>query len=161
MGVSPMHLRERMGETPMPRKMSKVLTSLVVFLCCATGAAQERLPTHITPKVQQAVTKGLDWLAKNQGQDGNFPNSADGVQYPASMTGLAGMAFLSTGNTPSRGPYADAIHRAMRFCMSQATSSGLISSTTEFNGRSMYGHGFSLLFLASVYGMETDNKTRE
>src|SRR5690242_855291 len=122
--------------------------------------AQERLPQHITPKVQKAVAKGLDWLAKKQGPDGNYPDFQDGNAYPAAMTALAGMAFLANGNTQSRGPYADNIHRAMMFCMSQAQPSGLIAASADFNSRPMYGHGFSLMFLASAYGMETDEKLR-
>src|SRR5206468_2106359 len=95
---------------------SECMKSVVVILACilvAPSFAQERLPQHITPKVQKAVAKGLDWLAKKQGPDGNYPDFQDGNAYPAAMTALAGMAFLANGNTQNRGPYADNIHRAM------------------------------------------------
>ena len=145
--------------------ISKIASALVIVAMVAAPArtvqADERLPQHITPKVQKAVQKGLDWLAKNQGQDGNYPNSQDGNAYPVSMTGLAGMAFLAHGDTPSRGPYSENIHRVMMYCMGCAMDSGLIASRTEFSSYSMYGHGFSLLFLSSSYGMETDPKIRE
>ena len=134
---------------------------LFILILCTPALAQERLPALVTPRVQKAVAKGLDWLAKNQGPDGNFPGSQDGNMYSVSMTGLAGMAWLANGNTPSRGPYAENIHRAMLYCMSQVTPSGLISSRVEFDSRSMYGHGFSMLFLASAYGMETDPRMRD
>ena len=51
------------------------------------------------------------------------------------MTSLAGMAFLANGNTPSRGPYAENVHRAMIYVMDQAQQqSGLIASSAEYRG---------------------------
>src|SRR5438552_16814379 len=139
-------------------------TSVTLLLCLALLSplvrGQERLPLHVTPVVQKSVSKGLDWLAKNQGQDGNYPNSQDGRQYPVAMTSLAGMAFLANGNTPSRGSYAENVHRAMLYVMDQAQPSGLLASSVEYSSMSMHGHGFALLFLASSYGMETDEKIR-
>src|SRR5947207_1445165 len=38
---------------------------------------------------------------------------------------------------------------------------GMITSGSQEQGRPMYGHGFSLLFLSEVYGMETDERTRQ
>jgi prenyltransferase beta subunit len=77
------------------------------------------------------------------------------------MTALAGMAFLANGDTPSRGPYADNVRRVEEFVSSNANPNGLICTPGEFSGKSMYGHGFGLLFLSSVYGMETDEKIRD
>jgi prenyltransferase beta subunit len=139
---------------------SAAAIAILVSITSSLARAQERLPLHVTAPVQKSVNKGLDWLAEAQGQDGNFPNSADGQHYPVAMTSLAGMAFLASGNTPSRGPYAENIHRAMLYVMDQAHSSGLLASPAEFNSMSMHGHGFALLFLASSYGMETDEKIR-
>ena len=141
-------------------KSCRLILVCVILVLPHSTFAQERLPQHITPKVQKSVAKGLEWLAKHQGPDGNFPDYQDGNAYPAAMTALAGMAFLANGNTQNRGPYADNIHRAMMFCMSQAQPSGLIAASADFNSRPMYGHGFSLMFLATAYGMETDEKLR-
>jgi prenyltransferase beta subunit len=123
--------------------------------------AEELLPKFITPQTQKAIHNGLEYLAKQQGPDGNFPNSPDGAEYAATMTSLAGMAFLANGNTPNRGPYADNVKRVEQFVMSCANPNGLICTGPEFNQRSMYGHGFSMLFLSTCYGMETDEKTRD
>ncbi len=134
---------------------------IVTMVAPVAVRADERLPVHVTPKVQKSVQKGLDWLAKHQGQDGNFPGFQDGNAYPCAMTGLAGMAFLAHGDTPSRGPYADNIHKILSYGIQSQTASGLITSNMEFQSRSMYGHGFLLLVLASAYGMETDQKVRD
>jgi hypothetical protein len=45
--------------------------------------------------------------------------------------------------------------------MSIGRPTGIITDVAEASGRPMHGHGFALLFLASVYGMETEPRTRE
>lgn len=134
------------------------------WIVCLGGAlvplrAEELQPKHITPESQQAVRKGLDYLARQQSPDGSWTSSRDGSTYPVAMTALAGMAFLANGNTPSRGPYADNVRKAAQYITGQVRPSGLIAAGEE-NGRPMYGHGFGLLFLSSVYGMETDARAR-
>ncbi|MCL2640300.1 MAG: terpene cyclase/mutase family protein [Phycisphaerales bacterium] len=118
------------------------------------------LPKHVTPKTQASIQKGLTWLAKTQDKDGSYTSQRDGQSYPYAMTALAGMAFLANGNTPSRGPYAENVARIVEYLMSNPHPTGLITGPTQEQGYSMYGHGFSLMFLASCYGMETDDRTR-
>ncbi len=122
--------------------------------------AGEVYPKHVTPAVDKSVQKGLAYLAKTQTQDGNWVNSRDGAAYPISMAALAGMAFLANGNTTSRGPYAENVRKVVHYLLAHAQPNGLITSPTQEQGRPMYGHGFSMLFLASAYGMETDDRTR-
>ncbi len=138
-----------------------VALCLIVTVAMNARGAEELLPKYITPPTQKAIKNGLDYLAKAQSPDGNFPNSPDGADYAVTMTSLAGMAFLANGNTPNRGPYADNVKRVESFVMQNANPNGLICTPNEFNGKSMYGHGFGLLFLSSVYGMETDEKVRD
>lgn len=122
---------------------------------------QDRLPKHVTPATLVSVKKALDFLAKSQSGDGSWSAVNDGAAYPLTMTALAGMAFLANGNTPTRGPYADSVRRAMRFLMKQTSPAGLLIGHNGGNGRPMYGHGFSMLFLSCVYGMETDPAIRK
>ncbi len=140
----------------------RVMISIYVCLLLAVPlrAAEEIYPKHVTAKSQAAVKKGLDYLAKMQTQDGNWTNMRDGEAYPITMASIAGMAFLANGNTPTRGPYADQVRRIERYLMSNATPSGLITGASEEQGRPMYGHGFSMLFLSECYGMETDERLR-
>jgi prenyltransferase beta subunit len=135
--------------------------SVAVFLFSQEArAAEELFPKYINAQTQKSIKLGLDFLAKQQAPEGNFPSTNDGAEYANTMASLAGMAFLANGNTPSRGPYADNVRRVESFVMGNANPNGLICTPNEFNGKSMYGHGFGLLFLASVYGMETDEKVR-
>lgn len=123
-------------------------------------ASDELLPEHMTPQVVASIHEGLGYLVTVQSSDGSWTSTPDGAAYPVAMTGLAGMALLSSGSTSSRGPYADEISKAMRFLMSASRNSGLITGPSEDNGVPMFGHGFALLFLATLYGMENDQDLR-
>ena len=119
------------------------------------------LPKHFDERTQESIEAGLAFLARNQTPNGSFANTRDGATYPVTMTSLAGMAFIAGGNTTSRGPYADNVKKAVRYLLAQANeNTGIIAAGTE-NGRTMYPHGFAMLFLASVYGMESDERIRE
>lgn len=119
------------------------------------------LPKHFDERTQKAIEAGLEFLARSQTPDGSFRNSRDGATYPVTMTSLAGMALIAGGNTTSRGPYADNVKKAVRYLLAQANpSTGIIAAGTE-NGRTMYPHGFAMLFLASVYGMESNETVRD
>jgi hypothetical protein len=103
------------------------------------------------------IQRGVSYLVQTQNRDGSWNNMGGYGSYPTAMTALAGTALIMTGSTPTRGPYARAISRARDFLMSVShrtgQSVGLIATPAE-EGRSLHGHGFALLFLAEVYGME-------
>jgi hypothetical protein len=127
----------------------------------AQTAGEPILPKHVTPECVRAVERGLAFLKKTQSSDGSFSSAADGAFYPVAMASLAGMAMLASGSTTTRGPCADEIARTVRFLSGAARSSGLIAGPTLDSGRPMHGHGFALLFLATVQGMETDRALRD
>jgi hypothetical protein len=125
----------------------------------ARAQEKEVLPKHVTPEAQRAVIKGLDYLAAQQTDDGSW-NSGGGQAYPVAMTGLAGTAFLAHGNSPTRGKYSKNVQGAVEFLVRCATANGLITGPGQDNGMPMHGHGFALMFLASVYGMITKESLR-
>ncbi|MSQ93448.1 MAG: hypothetical protein EXR98_02705 [Gemmataceae bacterium] len=118
----------------------------------------------LTDKQQAAVNKGLEWLKKNQVKDGTW---SAGGQNPVAMTSMAGLAMLCEGSTVTQGKYRDSIRLAadwlMKRSMKGGNRDGLIGNPDHpsESGRYMYGHGFAMLFLASVYGEEDDVKRRE
>lgn len=125
----------------------------------ASGQEKEVLPKHVTPETLRAVIKGLDHLAGSQADDGSWI-SGGGQAYPVAMTGLAGTAFLAHGNSPTRGKYSKSIQGAIEFLVRCTTPTGLITGPGQDSGMPMHGHGFALLFLASVYGMITKSSLR-
>jgi hypothetical protein len=115
---------------------------------------------ELDPKVKAAVTKGLEWLAKQQARDGHW--EAAGGMYAPAMTGVAGMALLQEGSTIRDGKYSLQIRRAVDWFMARCQPNGLLCNPGGMEaGRYMYGHGFGLLFLASAYGEEEDDNRRK
>jgi hypothetical protein len=123
------------------------------------AADKEVLPKHVTPETIRAVVKGLDYLATHQSEDGSWITGG-GQAYPVAMTGLAGMAFLAHGDSPTRGRYAKSVKGAVEFLVRCSTPTGLITGPSQDSGGPMHGHGFALLFLASAYGTITKESLR-
>ncbi len=113
------------------------------------------------PDVETMVEKGLEWLRRSQHPDGHWEIQGGG--HPTAMTGVAGMAMLMEGSTPREGKYSDNVFNAVKWCMGRQQSNGLLGNTRnpQEQQQYIYGHGFCLLFLASVYGQEDDADTRK
>ena len=108
------------------------------------------------PALEAAVRRGLDYLARTQANLGYW-TAGDGG-YRAAMTALAGVALAAEGSTATRGRYAVNIRKAVDYLLSVSRDSGLIGSSSD--SHYTYGHGFSMLFLAQVYGEEEDAARR-
>jgi len=118
------------------------------------GASLRDRPEHVTPQTEQAIERAVRWLARQQRRDGSFAESGGMGSYPAAMTALAGMAFLGHGDTPTRGRYAASVRRAVHYLTDPrvANRTGLITGGGGEESRSMYGHGFGMMFLAQALG---------
>ncbi len=120
----------------------------LVVLCLMTMVALAVEDIAVTPDA--VVERGLAGLVKLQQADGSI---GDG----AGITGLAGMALLSGGHTPTRGRYRDASAKALRYVL------GRQDKLTGYLGAdmgNMYAHGFATLYLAESYGMTPDPQVR-
>lgn len=138
-------------------------TAVTCYFFVSTALAAEKIADSstaelITPAAEQSIARGLKWLAAGQHDDGGF---GDG-QYrgnPA-VCALAGMAFVSGGGTPGRGPYGENISRSVDYLLGCVQPSGFISGGDAARGP-MYGHGFATLFLAECHGMSPRDNLRE
>jgi len=167
----------RNARCPMPnagataaRRGRWLCVSAAVALAGAVGlgrmpAARGEAPGPVLPKMMDAKTvkcidKGLNYLVKTQRADGSWLNSGGYGSYPAAMTALSGLSLMAGGSTPETGPYSRNVSRAMNYLIRVAKShgDGLIAGPGS-EGRSMYGHGFSMLFLAQCYGTEISRET--
>jgi hypothetical protein len=115
---------------------------------------------YITPEIQQAIDRGLEYLAVQQHASGSFGQQRS-YQRNVAVTSLCGMAFLSAGHTPGRGKYGREVQRAVDFVVSQAQPSGFIIDEGSKSHGPMYGHGFATLFLAQAYGMSPKKEVRQ
>ncbi len=117
-------------------------------------------PAGVDERTERAIQRGLEYLARSQDRNGAWFSAGTYGTYPVAMTGLAGVALLMNGNTTTEGNYAEQVDRAARFLVSASEPSGLISSSSE-SSRSMHGHGFAMLFLSQLLGMEESAQRRE
>jgi len=124
------------------------------------GAPSPILPDLVNRKILTSIDRGLKYLADTQRRDGSWLNQGGYGMYPAVMTGLSGLALMAGGSTPETGPYAKKVSKAMNYLLRVAGThtDGLVAGPgAEY--RSMYGHGFAMLFLAQCYGMELNTAT--
>jgi hypothetical protein len=138
------------------RTVAVPVLSVVMAGVCALRSWSDDIPQQY----RKTIEKGLEWIAKSQHRDGHWDATGN---YPTSMTALGGMVFLMEGSTIRDGKYAERIRKATDWLMDRCQRNGLIgnpSNPTEAQ-RYMYGHGFGMLFLASVYGEEEDGDRRK
>jgi hypothetical protein len=114
----------------------------------------------VTPVADRAISRGLEYLAGRQNEDGTFPSSSYGQNV--GVCALAGLAFMSEGSTPGRGRYGLNVSRIVDFLLENTQDTGYIfvGGGQESHGP-MYGHGFAALCLAEVYGMTPRSDIRE
>ena len=103
---------------------------------------------EVTPESELALERGLAWLAKTQGAQGNWESNDLG------LVGLGALAFLSAGHMPGRGKYGDNVDRALKFVVKNAKPSGLLNIADA--QRDLYNHGLAAFVLGQAYGMTDD-----
>lgn len=103
---------------------------------------------EVNPDSELALERGLAWLARNQGPQGNWESNDVG------LVGLGALAFLSAGHLPGRGKYGEQVDRALDFVIKSAKPSGLLNIADA--QRDMYNHGLAAFVLGQAYGMTDD-----
>lgn len=106
----------------------------------------------MTKETTVAIRRGLQFLADHQNDDGSFGDGG-GYGRNVAICGLAGLAFMSHGSTPGRGPFGRNVNRCIQFLTNNTQDSGFIVSRGAASHGPMYGHGFASLCLAEAYGM--------
>ncbi len=144
------------------RTRGRAVLQGAVLGCCLLAALGWGQPAAVgkdqDERVKKAISRGLDWLAKNQNRDGSWV--ASNGQYPTAMTGMAGMALIAEGSTTTQGKYSANIRRAVDFLVARSNpETGLIGDGPSDN-RYTYGHGFAMLFLSQALGEEEDRDRR-
>jgi len=103
---------------------------------------------EFTPESEQALARGLDWLARHQGAQGNWESNDLGLV----STGM--LAFLAAGHRPGIGRYGENLRRSQDYVLRSAQPSGLLNVAEPRRG--MYNHGLSTFMLGQLYGMSPD-----
>jgi hypothetical protein len=133
----------------------KLFYSILVLLLALPGArAADTVFSKFQPRVEPAVVKGLEYLAARQSADGSMIGEKGET---SGISALAGMAFLSTGDTPGRGKWGKQILACTNYILdSQQLTAGhphYGMLTRNPNNEKMYSHCIATLFLSEVSGM--------
>ena len=93
---------------------------------------------------EDAVLRALRWLKANQDENGSW-SKVDGTSPPA-MAGLALLAFLAHGETPSSPEFGATVEKAMKYIVSQQTSQGYFTGNPYVHAICTYAisEGFGL-----------------
>ncbi len=75
-----------------PSSLQFAICTLHFAMLASSSSSPPASAAAKDPKVQKAVTKGLDWVANSQSKLGHW--TANEGRYPTAMTALAGMALL-------------------------------------------------------------------
>jgi prenyltransferase beta subunit len=113
----------------------------------------------MTTETDHAIESGLAWLARSQSADGSFGSST--YKGNIAVTSVAGLAFMSSGSSPGRGPYGAQIDKALAYVMENTSPAGFVAVVGASTHGPMYSHGFGTLFLAEAYGMTHRSEIRE
>ena len=106
----------------------------------------------IKPETQEAIDRGLAWLAGRQNDDGSLRRQRLQPQRGGRQPGGHGVPVGR--HTPGRGQYGQHVDRCVELHPGKhADDSGFICEPASTSHGPMYGHGFATLFLAEVYGM--------
>lgn len=130
-----------------------VITCLFIAVTFSTPGAYA--PTafaegewETTVESEAALARGLEWLARNQGPEGNWDSNDLG------LVGMGGLAFLSAGHAPGHGKYGEVVDRALNYVLKNAKPSGLLNISNA--QRDMYNHGLAAFVLGQAHGMTND-----
>jgi len=145
------------------RSLAIAMMGLTLFFTARRAPAaddpEQTAVRLMTPAVDLAVERGLDFLASRQHNDGSF--GAGSYRGNVAVCALAGMAFMAGGSTPGRGPYGDRVDRCVDYLLANTQGSGFINHPPSASHGPMYGHGFAALFLAECYGASRRPELRE
>jgi len=132
------------------RLARRIATALVAVLAASGVSARAAGNWEVTPKSKAALKLGIEWLARHQGEKGNWDNDNLG------LVSMGLLAYLSAGHRPGLGKYGENVERALDYIIGNAKPSGLLNIAVR--GRDMYNHGLTTFVLGQVYGMTGDKR---
>jgi hypothetical protein len=124
----------------------------IVTLLLGTLPVRGEGDWEVTGEGEAALARGIEWLAANQGPEGNWESN------DLALVSLGALAFMAAGHAPGRGPYGEHIERALNYVLNNAQPSGLLNIGNA--QRDMYNHGLATFVLGQAHGMTTSRDRR-
>ena len=119
-----------------------------------------------SPASEEAVDRGLAWLARHQAADGSWRfdlsgcrcdggcRDAGSVTSTTAATGVALLPFLGAGHTHIEGEHRETVSRGLYYLMSRMR---MTTRGGDLGEGTMYGHGIATMALAEALGMTRDD----
>jgi hypothetical protein len=111
-----------------------------------------------TTASEAAVTRGLQWLIRQQATDGRWTLAGTNDPNPIAATAMGLLPFLAAGKThkaADKNPYDKNIDKGLKLLMSQQ------NTKTGFFGGTMYSHGLATIAMCEAYGLSQDPTLRK
>ncbi|MDM4016317.1 prenyltransferase/squalene oxidase repeat-containing protein [Roseiconus lacunae] len=161
--------RRRVGgpATPAGTKIAAV-ESFSRRVMRTSGGAASSAPGMGGPATEEAIERGLAYLASIQNDDGSWSLQGHGeavlLRSDTAATGLCLLAFQGAGYTHTQHQYASTVSSGLKFLLDNQRSSGnLYRSENPTSDRNVmfYSHGIASLALCEAYGMTQDRELRQ
>ena len=128
-------------------RIRKISVILALFAGCVSAAEP------VSPKVDSAIVRGLEYLALQQKPNGAFGDNGPKIAISA----LSIMSFMASGHVPNDGRYGQTLRRGLDYLVESFPEDGYVG---RVDGSHMYGQGIITLALAEAYGIEPDPARR-
>ncbi len=117
----------------------------------------------VGPATEEAIERGLTYLAQRQNEDGSWSLEGHGesvvLRSDTAATGLCLLAFQGAGYTHRQHQYAATVARGLQFLLDrQRTNGDLFVPADAVSNRNvaLYSHGIAALAMCEAYGMTQD-----
>ena len=145
--------RSSLGELPGQRRLAVVLAAAIglwigaqAMVVRVARAADADAPATTVAAGDQAVQRGLAYLAGRQRDDGSYGEGP--YRGNVAVTAFVSRAMMAAGSKPGAGQYGDKLSKSVDYLLRLAQPNGLIASKEPRENGPMYGHAFALGFLA-------------
>jgi hypothetical protein len=114
---------------------------------------------------EAAVRAGLEWLKKQQKQDGGwsltgpYPDPA-GVENRCSATAMALLAFQGAGHTHQAGDFKKEVQRGWEYLLKLQNADGYFEHEAAHHHR-LYAQAQATIAICELYGMTKDEKFKK
>jgi hypothetical protein len=120
---------------PKKKKIAFVPPKGCVFRTVMGEELSDGFSQHKTPeKVMASVTRGLNWIAKAQNENGGWGAGSHyrqevidphAVATDPATTAMVGMALLRSGSTLKSGEYSEQLHKALQYLLKAVETSDI------------------------------------
>ncbi len=120
------------------------------------GSARARAMelNKMKPKSEEAVMRGLVWLAQNQNADGSW-----GEENKGAMTGFGLLCFLGHGELQDSPQFGKTVGNALIWIFANGTKhEGRLNMENSFNQPGVYEHAICTYALGEYYTMTRDQR---